>query len=313
MKHIQNRDLWIAVGIVFSSLIFIAPPDLFFFDLLQSFAFQALFFYGLAALLLLIFRKWSSGSAFLGAGFILFTYLQSHVYTNSGEQIDTKMADLKVAHFNVFVANTEYDKTLKKALATEADLLSFQEVDYAWADFLGKHLNKTYPYYRIIPGDGTGAGIAVFSRFPLCNLKTIYWEDRPNIAGDIELPDSSVHFLASHTISPMSLDRYHQRRRHLQDITHYLQQQDQPVLAIGDYNIVPWNRDIIQLKHQAQLSDSRKGRQATFPSYLGRWGIPIDYIFHSEELNCLKFDTIWGTGSDHLGVQGAYQLKKKNS
>jgi endonuclease/exonuclease/phosphatase (EEP) superfamily protein YafD len=222
------------------------------------------------------------------------------------------MADLKVAHFNVFVANTQYEKTLEKALSTRADLLSFQEVHTNWATFLEKHLAEKYPYYHIVTGNGSGEGIAVFSRYPLCHLKTIYWEDRPNIAGDIEVADSSIHFLASHTISPMNLQRYHQRKRHLQKIANYLQKQDKPILAIGDYNIVPWNRNIVQLKKQAQLADSRKGRQATFPSYLGRWGIPIDYIFHSNELNCLNFGTIQGTGSDHLGIQGAYQLKKKN-
>ena len=313
MKHILTSDVWIATGILFSTIIFIAPPDLFFFDLLQSFAFQALFFYGMAAMLMLMLRKWIFVTAFLGAAFLLLAYLQGHVYTNMGDKNNAQTADLKVAHFNVFVANTQYEKTLEKALATEADLLSFQEVHTHWATFLEKHLAEKYPYYYMVPGDGSGEGIAVFARYPLCNLKTIYWEDRPNIAGDMEVADSSVHFLASHTISPMNLQRYHQRKRHIQQITQYLQQQEQPVLAIGDYNIVPWNRQIVELKKQGQLSDSRKGRQATFPSYLGRWGIPIDYIFHSDELNCLNFGTIQGTGSDHLGVQGAYQLKKKNS
>ena len=313
MKHIQNPELWVTIGILFSTIIFISPPDLFLFDLLQSFAFQALLLYGLAAILLLIIRKWTIGSAFVGAAFLLLAYLQGHVYTHIGDKTNAQTADLRVAHFNVFVANTQYEKTLEKALATGADLLSFQEVHSSWATFLEKHLAAAYPYYHIVAGEGSGDGIAVFARYPLCNLKTIYWEDRPNIAGDMEVADSSVHFLASHTISPLSIARYHQRKRHLQQITQYLQQQDQPVLAIGDYNIVPWNRHITQLKKQAQLADSRKGRQATFPSYLGRWGIPIDYIFHSDELNCLNFGTIQGTGSDHLGVQGAYQLRKKNS
>ena len=226
IKYIQNPQLWIAVGVLFSTLIFISPPNLFWLDLLQSFAFQALGLYGFAALLLLFLRKWVAGSAFAGAAILVGVYLQAHVYMQPAINTNARVADLKVAHFNVFVANRHYQKTLKKALDTDADLLSFQEVHRQWAVFLEEHLAAQYPYYHIVPGEGTGEGIAVFSRYPLSNLETIYWEDRPNIAGDIEVADSSIHFLASHTISPVSLERFHQRKRHLQQITEYLEQED---------------------------------------------------------------------------------------
>jgi len=312
MKSLQNPAFWLAVGILFSTIIFISPPELFVFDLLQSFAFQALGMYTLAALVFLGLRKWTVGIASAGASLMLLVYLQAHVYSQSPVQMETYAADLKVAHFNVFVANNQYKKTLEKVLATEADLLSFQEVHRQWAAFLEKNLSGDYPYYHIVPGSGHGEGIAIFSKYPLQNIETIVWEERPNIAGNIEVGDSSIHFLASHTISPVTPRRFRQRKRHLQEITRYLEKKEQPVLAMGDYNIVPWNRNITNLKKRAQVSDSRKGRQATFPSYLGRWGIPIDYIFHSDELNCLNFGTISGTGSDHLGVLGTYQIKKKN-
>ncbi len=313
LKQIQNPAFWLAISILFSTIIFIAPPELFVFDLLQSFAFQALGMYTLVALVFLGLRKWTVGIASAGSSLMLLVYLQAHVYSPPEVQTDTYAADLKVAHFNVFVANRQYKKTLEKVKATDADLLSFQEVHTQWAGFLEKNLATAYPYYHIVPGSGRGEGIAIFSRYPLSGVETIVWENRPNIAGNIEVGDSSIHFLASHTISPVTLQRFHQRKRHLQQITRYLEKQEQPVLAIGDYNIVPWNRNIAKLKKQAQVADSRKGRQATFPSFLGRWGIPIDYIFHSDELNCLNFGTISGTGSDHLGVMGAYQIKKKNS
>lgn len=310
MNKLYNLEFWVGIAIIFSTTLFISPPDQYYFDLLQSFAFQAFWAYGVIAIILLFHNKWSIGGAFAGASLLLFVYLQMNVSTYPAASPDAKGAELKVAHFNVLINNTEYEKTLNKAIDTDADLLSFQEVDTAWGSFLEAHLTDKYPYYHLAPVNRKGEGVAIFSRYPLCNVKTICWGNRPNIAGDIQIDNKYIHFLAAHTISPRSKDRFHQRKIHLEHITKYLRKQETPVLAIGDFNIVPWNRQIINLKQKAQLIDSRVGRQPTYPAYMGKWGIPIDYIFYSDELECLNFGTIHGTGSDHLGVQGTYQFRE---
>ncbi len=295
--------------VALSTLLIMHPSHWYLPDLAQSFAPQFMLgFIGLG-IVLYWWRKDKLAITLLLAGLSLFVFLRPYLHLGKQEKGGSEI-DLKVAHFNIFTINTFYQETIDKALATQADLLSFQEVTAGWARHLENELCEKYPYYSIIPSDDSSFGIAIFSRHPLRNLKTIYWEAVPNIAGDIELPDSSIHFLASHTPSPITSQRYKTRAKHIQHIADYLKNFDKPVLAIGDYNVVPWNPSITALKKEANLTDSRIGITATNPSFLRAIGIPIDYIFHSPELKCVDFRAIRATGSDHLGIVGTYQIAK---
>ena len=219
----------------------------------------------------------------------------------------------------------------QQALASEADLLSFQEVTPGWAEELTQRLGDAYPYYHVVSDPHDAQGMAIFSRHPLKNVQTRYWADVPNIVGDIDLTtpretteaamrddnpfagglpgDTTVHFVASHTLSPRSESRYRRRNEHIRHIAHYLQSVDGPVLAIGDYNAVPWNPSIVAMKEKARLYDSRRTFTPTYPSRLQDGGLPIDYVFHSDDFTCLDFYAVTAAGSDHRGVVGTYRLK----
>jgi len=53
-----------------------------------------------------------------------------------------------------------YDQMAKQAQSTEADLLSFQEVDSTWMNELVVHLKNQYPHYHLSYQDMHG--VAVF-------------------------------------------------------------------------------------------------------------------------------------------------------
>ncbi|MEQ9438302.1 MAG: endonuclease/exonuclease/phosphatase family protein, partial [Cyclobacteriaceae bacterium] len=169
-----------------------------------------------------------------------------------------------------------------------------------------KRLKARYPYDDL--ASSPVHGVAVFSKYPVENFTTYYWGSEPNLTGNIILPDTTVHFVATHTLSPRSEERYAKRNQHLKQMAHYLESINGPVLAIGDFNAVPWNPAIVQIRRQSNLIDSRKGLTPTYPADWNVGGIPIDYILHSNELKCLGFQSIDMAGSDHKGVLGEYQL-----
>jgi len=193
-------------------------------------------------------------------------------------------------------------------LKTEADLISFQEVSNSWGEALLEGLSETYPFAFFTGGKCGIQGLAVFSKYPMKNVQSIRLAGMPNIEGEIQFADSSIRFVTSHTRSPITYTRYLQRNTHLKVLAAYLNTIEGPVIAIGDFNAVPWDTSILEFKKRSRLQDSRKKITPTFPSFLKFLGIPIDYIFHSKELSCLDFRSIDGTSSDHLGVIGYYKF-----
>ena len=314
--------------IVLSSLIFVLPVSFYALDLLQSFAVHALVGYVGLALLFMLFRVWWLSASAGGAAGILLLFLHPYLLQPT-PTITAEGHPFTVAHFNVLASNRQYDQVIRQASASNADLLSFQEVSPRWAKQLTQHLREAYPYYHVVTDPWETRGLAIFSRYPLKNVQTHYWAQSPNITGDIDLTgtlpvgpvaqggetatppsDTIVHFVASHTISPRSESRYHRRNRQIQRIADYLKSVDGPVLAIGDYNAVPWNPSIVAMKQEARLYDSRRTFTSTYPSRLQDGGLPIDYVFHSDDFACLDFYAISAEGSDHRGVVGTYRLKQ---
>ena len=316
----------LALIIALSSLAFVLPVSFYMLDLLQSFAVHALVGYAGLTVLFLLLRAWWLSVSAGGAAFVLLLCLHPYVIQPT-PVLTTEGHPFTVAHFNVLASNHQYDPVIRQVLASDADLLSFQEVAPHWADQLTQHLCDQYPYYHVVTDPWDTRGIAIFSRYPLKNVQTHYWVNAPNITGDIDLTgsiartassdeetaipseDTIVHFVASHTLSPRSESRYRRRNRHIQQIADYLKSVDGPVLAIGDYNAVPWNPFIVAMKQEARLHDSRRAFTPTYPSRLQDGGLPIDYVFHSKDFTCLDFYAISAEGTDHRGVVGTYRLK----
>ncbi len=294
------------------SLIFVLPPQSFLHDILHSFAVQAIIGYGLIGLLASFYRNMLTVAASLGASLLIAGSLyvaQSSPTAMTASKVYPEDTVVRVAHFNVLCSNRQFQKMADSARATRADLLSFQEVSADWGNKLEQLLAQEYPYYHIVTDEQhVSRGLAVFSKYPLEDIQTIYWDGMPNIAGDLLVQNEAVHFIASHTQSPRNLGRYQRRNQHIRRIARYINTIDRPVLAIGDYNVVPWNPIIQELTQATELQHSHTGWQPTFPSKLRGMGVPIDYIFHSPEFHCRKFKALPASGSDHRGIVGEYLL-----
>ena len=308
----------LAIALLISSFAFVLPAWFYELDLLQSFAAHALVGYVLLLGLFILIRAKRLAMGAGGAGVILLLCLHSYILPPTLPP-SADGHPFTVAHFNVLATNRQYDSVIEQALASEADLLSFQEVAPHWADQLTQRLRDAYPYYQVVTDPWDTRGIAIFSRYPLKNVQTHYWTKSPNITGDIDLSsrvasneksgDTLVHFVASHTLSPRSESRYRRRNEQIRHIANYLKSVEGPVLAIGDYNAVPWNRSIVAMKQEAQVFDSRQKFTSTYPARLRGGGLPIDYVFHSEDFTCLDFYAVSAEGSDHRGVVGRYRLR----
>ena len=219
---------------------------------------------------------------------------------------------LKIAHFNVLKHNTSYEATIQAALQSNADFLSFNEITPTWECELIDELGGTYPYYISQLAVNNSFGIAVFSKSPILDIAIHYWGDEniPTLTGSTHFLATKVHFVAAHTIPPVTKKNYSLRNNHLHAIKNHLSQIDDAKILVGDLNAVSWSPEIKRLRAESSVLDSRKSWLPTYPSWSTLLAIPIDHIFHSQEMYCTDFYTIKSTNSDHYGIVGEYYVNE---
>lgn len=76
------------------------------------------------------------------------------------------------------------------------------------------------------------------------------------------------------------------------------------MLIIGDLNSTPWSPRFETLTRNGGLVNSQNGFgvQASWPSGIGFFGIPIDHALHGEELTTVERSLGPGYGSAHRSL-----------
>jgi endonuclease/exonuclease/phosphatase (EEP) superfamily protein YafD len=214
---------------------------------------------------------------------------------------------LRIAQINLLQFNRHTKNLVESIRRTEADVIAFQEVDGVWACQLETALSDTYPYQLSVPQNNC-YGMAMYSKVPINKWKVYEWEGYPAIAATTRHQGTDTLILSLHAASPVSHGRYAARNRQLQQAGELLAGQNQPTILLGDFNTVPWDKPLRELKQKSKLKDSRLGYQATWPTWLGRYGIPIDYVLHSREWQVVASQTQYLPGSDHRAMVTDLQL-----
>ena len=214
---------------------------------------------------------------------------------------------LRVAQINLLQFNAHTSELLETIQQSNADIIAFQEVDKVWSCQLESRLQDSYPYLLSYPQDNC-YGMALFSRVPVSNWKIYEWEGYPAIGAVAKHNGSDTLVLSLHAASPITHSRYYARNRQLASAAELISQHDGPVILLGDFNTVPWDKPLRELKQKSKLRDSRLGYQATWPNWLGRYGIPIDYVLHSPEWQVVASKTQYLPGSDHRAIITDLQL-----
>ncbi|EAY28692.1 endonuclease/exonuclease/phosphatase family [Microscilla marina ATCC 23134] len=282
------------------------PLDYFLFDIVHSFAIQIVVLYLCVAILSFIWqKKWLLTSSLLSSVLMSTLFIQ-WFWQSHPDPKNVKGTAFKVAHFNVWKRNTQHQKVITVAKNTEADIISFEEVNNRWWQALKKGLGNTYPHQYVVTRDDN-FGIAMFSKFEMQNTQAKYFSDLPSITTTISMPFGQLHWVSSHVLPPKSNDWYQRRNSDLVKIAVYMKGKKGYKLAVGDYNVVSWSPVIQRFKKTANLLDSRREFSPSYPAWSWLLGVPIDHIFHSPNIQCLSFGTTETTPSDHWGIVGQYK------
>lgn len=303
-KAAQN---WLLTALLASALIpVVFQGDSWLGVMLTSMLLHLLVGYVVVSVLLFVQKRWLPFTASVVAAIVLFTMVPR--FNSERPNLQSDAAILKVAHFNVFKLNERYDSVITAVLTEQPDVVSFQEVTFAWTEQLCSGLKQHYPYQYTLPHTGT-RGLAVFSKTRIADNKWTFTEGMPNFSGSLCTAYGDVALLVTHVCNPIYFTEHGRRDRHLNVLATRMRSLEGPGLLIGDFNTVPWDEAFKRLCWKGGVADSRNSLMPTYLNFLPFAQIPIDYILHTDELQCHRFDVITNTGSDHHGIVGVYSMK----
>lgn len=273
-------------------------PDPFLLMVARSFLWQwALVAATIAFFALVTRRWWSAGAAVLVAVLLAFpprTTVRADM-TGIGKEL------IRVAQMNVFQPNDDHDAVITAAIASGADVISFQEVSPEWATVLQRGLSAAYPYCRSVPGNNC-YGIALFSRSPFLRIETASLLGRPILCAEVSTPAGPVRLLSVHATSPGSYAHFRERNAQLGALAAIVNDRSMPLVLFGDLNTVSWDHALIKLCQRTGLREHEDNTDATWPSLGGLALIPLDHILVTDELAITRLDMFTISGSDHRGV-----------
>ena len=215
---------------------------------------------------------------------------------------------IRVAHMNVFQPNVRHEAIIDRALASDADIISVQEVSPEWAAVLRAGLGGEYPYAHIEPRTNC-YGIALFSRMPLDRVRTMTISGSPFVEAFVCMKDQEVRVLAVHASSPIDYGHFRKRNAQLNALAGDILLNDTPTVVVGDLNTVHWDRAYARFCNRSGLRPLAGTELRSWPAVGPIALIPLDHVLVSSQLASKGMTTFDLPGSDHRGLLAELQFK----
>ena len=128
---------------------------------------------------------------------------------------------------------------------------------------------------------------------------------RAYIMADLDGAFEGTRLVATHAMTPVS-PRGLQPRNTLLDIAGEVAAGSESFILMGDFNLSPWTPTFRDLPGK-RAGDPRLSR--TWPVPFGPFGIPIDHIMFSDDLELVETRVLEPIGSDHYPVLARFRRK----
>ncbi len=212
---------------------------------------------------------------------------------------------------NVNSSNHHYERFRKFIRSAGPDFVVIVEVSRPWLDELHA-LRAMYPFIRSHPRDDN-FGIALMSRIPFeeAEIHHIGRTGVPLILARFTIDGRSLAVVGTHTVPPARRVYAEERNRQLDDLARIVGREEGPVIVLGDLNITSWSPFFSDLIRKTGLRDSRRGfgLQATWPTGLPHFWVPIDHCLVSPEVIVHDRTTGPHIGSDHYPIMVDFSLE----
>lgn len=225
---------------------------------------------------------------------------------------------LTILNFNTeFQHNERFDLFNSLVMQRDPDIVVLVEVDQKWIDSTETVMRK-YVYKQVII---SGAGLAIFSKYPIENFETRYFgkSHHPWCTAILKIAGEAVRVVIAHPTTPKSDGAFHERNAEICQLQNEIAALPSPKILIADLNCGPWSAAFTGLLSSG-LKDSERGwgPQPSWPARAGRLiegvaippVVPIDHVLVSKDIFVLNRVAGPAIGSDHLPVLVKIELQK---
>ncbi len=209
---------------------------------------------------------------------------------------------VSIAHLNTANIEEGFDELQDFINEMDPDVLSIQEVTPEWGNFIQTRLKEKYPYQNILVRIDP-YGMCLISKIPFTRSDTFNYNNIPNLMTTVSMGDQNLNILSSYIVPKLGKSSNTGNKGHLDLISDKIMSSKNPVISLGDFNMVYWQNEIRDFRKNAKLENSRRDFTP-----LG-FRIPHDHIFYSDQLECTQFNEINNDNSNHFGILGTFQLK----
>ncbi len=260
--------------------------------------------------------------------FISYFYFNVFYEVSSEGDVSQYKNTLSVLSYNVRLFNA-YEKELDTgAPKIFSDILAEQQPDVVCVqEYYKQNIIdfSAYPHKYIHFKSKNGKlGHAIFSKYPLINTGAFDFKDTYNntlyadvVKGNDTIRIYSLHLQSLGIIPRVSFlqesDNEKLRKRvsrafekqqfQVESILEHKQNTDNPVLFCGDFNNTPFSYTYRKLNEGMQDAFRERGNGLGTTFKFVTFPMRIDYIFASEGLDVLTFETLEKTFSDHYAIR----------
>ena len=304
MKHILGHKMTQVITALIIGLwvyIIMYPADIQIFRKSSEFAVHSMFALLFLGFVFLIFNQTRLMFVSMLASGLLAFYLKTASNSDMMFPAENALPNITVTHFNLSSFDKSSDNYIDLILSTESDIVSFQEYTPDWDRLIASGLVREYPHlHRMVRIDLFG--MAIFSKKPIVDLETFYYEKIPNIHMTINSGLQDVNIISSYIAPPGLTGKGQTSKGHLDRLSEYVSESKNPSIVLGEFNQVYWTNEIKEFRDETNLINSR--RDISLSSK-----VPYDHIFYSELLECIQFYEIKDQDQNHLGITGVFQTK----
>jgi len=310
LRKIEPLSLIISGILIVTTLLFLFTPNILIFKQFEKYGTAAFtFLCFLSGIFFLFWKKEKLMFVALICCTLLSLYLRSSYGSTSHSPTETyqNKTSFSTALISLENANRKFENISATINHNDPDIIAFLDYMPDWHNYLSEELNTTYPHKINIPQlDFYGMG--VYSKHPITTLDSFYYKGVPNLLLSIDHPNSgTIRQLVSNTNPVISSNDYLSLNEHLNLLATKSKSSPNKLIALGNYNIVPFSHEIQDFREKSNLEIS--SRSYLSPSKTGNlFYTPLDHIFHSKDINCKSLVELKQEGN-HIGLLGRYTIK----